>query len=139
MPRHSTGIHDPLECAALYLRTTSGSALFLANDLIYFTRDFALGVGQRIADETSLPLAAILVAATHTHSVPVVTNNLCNATDPVVPRADTGYLAWLADRLVATARAAIAAADEPDIEELEVEAADEPVPAKPRNRSRKAK
>jgi hypothetical protein len=72
VPRHSTGIHDPLECAALYLRTTSGSALFLANDLIYFTRDFALGVRQRIADETSLPLAAILVAATHTHSVPVV-------------------------------------------------------------------
>ena len=115
MPRHSTGIHDPLECAALYLRTTSGSALFLANDLIYFTRDFALGVRQRIADETSLPLAAILVAATHTRSGPVVTSNLCNATDPAVPRADTGYLAWLADRLVATARAAIAAAEPADV------------------------
>jgi neutral ceramidase len=47
--RMSTGVHDPLECAALYLRGSGGQALFLANDLIYVSRDFAEEVRTRIA------------------------------------------------------------------------------------------
>jgi hypothetical protein len=35
VPRMSTGTHDPLECAAVYLEAARGNALFLANDLIY--------------------------------------------------------------------------------------------------------
>src|SRR5690606_34354770 len=84
-----------------------GSALFLANDLIYLGRQFALGVRRRIARETGVPESAVMLTATHTHSGPVMTNNLSNSADSVVPKTDESYLAWLADRMVAAARSAV--------------------------------
>jgi len=111
VPRLSTGVHDPLECAALYLRAGAGGALFLACDLIYFSRDYARQVRQRVAEAAGLPLAAVMLTATHTHSGPVMTDNLSNSVDTVVPKADVAYLAWLADRIVSAAAAAVAAAE----------------------------
>ena len=115
VPRMSTGTHDPLECAAIYLRGKQGRALFLANDLIYFSRDYALDVRRRIAAATDVPLEAIMLSATHTHSGPVLTNNLSNSADAVVPRADVDYLKWLADRLVAAAKAAVDSAEPAEV------------------------
>ncbi len=108
--RMSTGVHDPLECAALYLRGSGGQALFLANDLIYVSRDFAEEVRTRIAAATGVPVEGIMVTATHTHSGPVMTNNLSNEADSVVPRADPEYLRWVGERMVTAARHAVAAA-----------------------------
>lgn len=107
----STGVHDPLECAAFYVRETRGAALFIACDLIYFDRDFAAEVRGRIASVTHVPVDAIMLTATHTHSGPVTTNNLCNSTDAVVPKADPAYLRWVSDQIVAAAAAAEAAAE----------------------------
>ncbi len=109
--RYSTGVHDPLECAAFYLEAESGRALFLANDLIFFDRDYVAEIRRRIFDATGLPPEAVMVSATHTHSGPVMTNNLSNAADSVVPQADTAYLQWVADRLVLAARTAIDSAE----------------------------
>lgn len=108
--RYSTGVHDPLECAALYLEAKSGRALFLANDLIFFDRDYVAEVRRRIFDATGLLPEEVMVSATHTHSGPVMTNNLSNAADSVVPKADPAYLQWVADRLVLAARTAIESA-----------------------------
>lgn len=110
VPRYSTGIHDPLECAALYLRNGAGAALFLANDVIYFTKAFVAGVRQRIRERTGVPEHAIMITATHTHSGPIMADHLSNAADPVLPKVDAAYLAWLADRLVLAAETAVAAA-----------------------------
>jgi hypothetical protein len=115
VPRMSTGTHDRLECAVIYLRGRQGAALFLANDLIYFARDYALDVRQRIAAATGVPLEGIMLAATHTHSGPVVTDNLSNSADTVVPKADGEYLSWLADRQVAAARAAVESAQPAEV------------------------
>ena len=38
--RDSTGVHDPLECAALYVSGGGGEALFLAIDLIHVSKAF---------------------------------------------------------------------------------------------------
>ncbi|MFO1451232.1 MAG: hypothetical protein U1F61_23945 [Opitutaceae bacterium] len=110
VPRQSTGVHDPLECAAWYVRTGDAAALVLACDVIYFSRTFADDVRARIAAATGVAVEGIMLTATHTHSGPVMTNNLSNAADAVVPRADPAYLGWLAERLVAVAREAAAAA-----------------------------
>lgn len=115
VPRTSTGVHDPLECAALYLRGHRGAALFLANDLIHVGRDFAAAVRERIAAATGVPADAILLAATHTHSGPVMSDSLGNSADPVVPRADPAYLAWVADQMVHAGCAAVAAAEPAEI------------------------
>ncbi|PTX94631.1 hypothetical protein DB354_12945 [Opitutus sp. ER46] len=55
---------------------------------------------RRIAAATDLPVGAILVSATHTHSGPVTVDMVSNVADPVVPPADPAYLAWLGDRIV---------------------------------------
>jgi hypothetical protein len=108
VPRHSTGVHDPLECAALYLRDGNGSeALFLASDVICLTRQLVADVRRRIRARTGVPESAILISATHTHSGPITANYLSNAGDTVLPRADPAYLALLANRLVAAAEAAV--------------------------------
>ncbi|MBL9199655.1 MAG: neutral/alkaline non-lysosomal ceramidase N-terminal domain-containing protein [Opitutaceae bacterium] len=113
--RMSTGVHDPLECAALCLRAARGAAIFIANDLIYFGRDYAAEIRGRIAAATGVPVEAIMLSATHTHSGPVMTDNLSNSADSVVPRADQAYLRWLADRIVATAVAAVERAEPADV------------------------
>jgi len=111
VPRQSTGVHDPLECAAFYVRGGSGEALFIANDLIYFSRDFAMDVRRRISAVTRLPVDAIMITATHTHSGPVMTDNLSNFADSVVPKADPAYLSWAAGQMVVAARAAVERAE----------------------------
>ena len=49
----------------------------------------------------------VMLTATHTHSGPVMTDNVGNAADPVVPKADQNYLQWLADRIVTAAVKAV--------------------------------
>ncbi len=101
VPRWSTGVSDPLECSALYLEDSQGGkALFLACDLIFISKRLAGAVRERIRAAMGVPLEAILVSATHTHSGPVTVNYLSNAADPVVPRADQAYLDVLAGRIV---------------------------------------
>lgn len=115
VPRFSVGVHDPLECNALYLRAAQGGALFLACDLIYFGRDYAKEVRRRAAEAAGLPVEAVMLTATHTHSGPVMTNNLSNSADSAVPPADPAYLNWLADRLVDATRAAVAAVEPAEV------------------------
>jgi neutral ceramidase len=108
--RFSTGIHDPLECAAFYLKSGAGQALFLANDVICFTRSFVADVRRRIQAECGVPAGSILISATHTHSGPVMTNYLSNGADPLVPKVDPAYLERLAERMVDAARIAVKSA-----------------------------
>jgi len=110
VPRYSTGMHDPLECAALYLRSGAGQALILANDLIFFSRDFVADVRRRIEQRTGVPAGAIAITATHTHSGPMTVNHISNEADPVVPKADPAYLHWIAEQMTEAGCAAVAAA-----------------------------
>ncbi len=121
--RYSTGVNDPLECAALYLHGEGGAAIFLAVDLIFFSTAFARDIRRRIAAAVDVAEAAILLSATHTHSGPVTADMLSNAADAAVPKADPVYLAWLGDRLVAAAFAAKAAAGPAELGLTEVQAA----------------
>src|SRR5512142_3389031 len=75
VPRYSTGVHDPLECAALFLRAGNGCALFLANDIIFLTKAIVADVRRRIRQATDVPEEAIMITATHTHSGPIMTEH----------------------------------------------------------------
>jgi neutral ceramidase len=108
--RYSTGVHDPLECDAFYLKSGAGEALFLANDLIVVSKAMTREVRRRIAAGTGVPENAIMISATHTHSAPIVADYLSNALDPVVPKADPGLVAKLVDGMVAAGEAAVRSA-----------------------------
>ena len=110
VPRYSTGVHDPLETAALYLQGGGGEALFIANDLIFVGKQLASEVRRRICGETGVPISAITITATHTHSGPVIREHPLDNTDPVVPKPDPAYLAFVADRLTEVGCAAVRSA-----------------------------
>lgn len=101
--RHSTGVHDRLECAALYVESGAGRTIFLANDLINVSKRFTADVRRRIAERTGVAPDAIVVTATHTHSGPVMVDYLSNAADAMVPKADERYVAWVAEQMVSAA------------------------------------
>jgi hypothetical protein len=110
VPRYSTGVHDPIQCSALYLTGGGGSALFLANDIATIEKRLAADVRRRIHEQAGVPENAIMISATHTHSGPVTAKGLSGGYDPVVPPPDTQYLQWAADRMVEAGCAAVKAA-----------------------------
>jgi neutral ceramidase len=110
VPRLSTGVHDRLESAALYLRREGGDVLIIANDLIFVGRQLSRDVRRRISVKTGVPTEAITITATHTHSGPVTVDGLSHHTDPVVPKADPSYLQWVADSMVEAGCAAVRSA-----------------------------
>src|ERR1044072_9303095 len=99
--RDSTGVHDALPCAALFLRGDSGQALFLANDLIHVSKRFTAEVRQRIGGATGVPAHAITITTTHTHSGPITVDHISNAADATVPKPDPAYLRWAAAQMIA--------------------------------------
>jgi neutral ceramidase len=107
--RLSTGVHDRLETVALFLRQDE-PVLFIANDLIFVGKQLTYDVRRRISIKTGVPMGAIAITATHTHSGPVMTDCVSNEADPVVPRADPNYLQWVADSMVEAGCAAVRSA-----------------------------
>jgi hypothetical protein len=110
VPRLSTGVHDRLEAAALFLRHENEQVLLIANDLIFVGQQLAHEVRRRISLQTGVPVGAIALTATHTHSGPVMADCLSNSTDPVVPKADPHYVQRVADGMVEAGCAAVRSA-----------------------------
>ena len=107
VPRSSSGVHDPLECAAFYLESGEGRALFVAVDLIWVGKALVEAARLRIHERTGLAEEVILISATHTHSGPVTADLVSNAADPVVTPADPVYLARCVDQIGLAAERAV--------------------------------
>lgn len=110
VPRLSTGVHDGLESAALYLRHDGQQTIVIANDLIFVGKRLCAEVRRRISIKTGVPIEGIAITATHTHSGPVTVDCLSNRADPVVPKADAAYLEYVADVMVEAGCAAVRSA-----------------------------
>jgi Neutral/alkaline non-lysosomal ceramidase. len=107
VPRMSTGTHDPLEGAALYLESGDARLLFLANDVIFVSKAQTAEIRRRIFHRTGIPEKAIMVTATHTHSGPAMIDYVSNAADPVVPPADAAYIEFFIEQAVGAAEKAV--------------------------------
>ena len=99
--RPSTGVHDRLYVTALALACAGERALWLSADISSLTVERAESIRNRIAEETSIPASAIMLAATHTHAGPAtgVMNRL---------ETDGGWWALFASGCLAAAREAVA-------------------------------
>jgi len=97
----ATEVHDDLEVRVLYLRAEHSAVALVVCDLLGMSPSFALPVRRAVADELGLPVAAVLTAATHTHSGP----SCIAGSEAIGWPTPPGY----ADLLVGGARAAAAA------------------------------
>jgi neutral ceramidase len=105
--RDSTGVHDPLQCTALYLRIHLRQVLFLANDLIHVSKRLTAEVRRGIAAAAHVPEHGIMITATHTHSGPVMVDHVSNAADATVPKVDPAYLRRVVEQMIAAGCAAV--------------------------------
>ena len=110
VPRLSTGVHDRHEAAALYLRDGEGQALFVATDLIFVGKKQAAEARLQISARTGVPVGAIVITSTHTHSGPVMVDYVSNSADPVVPKADADYRRFVVGSIVEAGCTAVRAA-----------------------------
>lgn len=95
--RYSTGVHDPLLSSALYLcdEKSGNEIIFIANDIIYISKEMATNIRHNINRQTGVRPENILISATHTHSGPKVIDSIAHAADPAVPEADPEYVEFL--------------------------------------------
>ena len=105
--RYSTGIHDPLLSSALYLSDGQTRFMFIANDIIFISKQVCQRIRLRIQDKTGIPSENILISATHTHSGPITVDYISNESDAVVPEADITYLEFMENRIVKAALQAV--------------------------------
>lgn len=105
--RYSTGVHDPLLSSALFLSDGKTSLLLVANDVIYVSRASARRVRDRIASETGVPAANMMITATHQHSGPLTVDTLSNEGDSSVPKTDPRYVELFENGIVRAAVQAV--------------------------------
>src|SRR4051812_20682416 len=83
MPRHArfSGVHDPLLARAVAFDDGATAAILIAADSLGFSnailgpqRNFMQELRQRIAAQTAVPAAHIMLAASHAHSTPETVN-----------------------------------------------------------------
>ncbi len=100
--RCSTGVHDPLWSSALFLSNDhpDSQAMFIANDILYISREIKENVRKRISDSTGIRPECIMITTTHTHSGPKTLDSLTHDNDPTVPPADSAYVDFFLDRMV---------------------------------------
>jgi len=97
----SVNVHDPLAAWALYVSNGPSRLLWLHADLIALERSFVVELKGDIADRLGLSPDEIVVSTTHTHSGPPAIHLINSGS------YDAGYVAWLKDRLLAAAAAAL--------------------------------
>ncbi len=110
--RYSTGVHDDLYSAALFLDDGATKIMFITNDLVFVDKQMSTEIRREISQKTGVPQRNIMVTATHTHSGPIMTNYASSLNDPVVPMADVDYLEFAKEKIIAVGIAAYHNADE---------------------------
>ena len=74
--RFSTNTHDPLQAKAMVLQKGDEKAALVICDLIGISHDLSSRVRQAASRKTGIPLANIMIAATHSHTGPLYMGGL---------------------------------------------------------------
>lgn len=101
--RTSTDVHDWLLSSALYLTDGHEQVIFIANDVIYVSKASVSRIREVISEKTGVSPDHILIGATHTHSGPVTVDCVMSANDPIVPKTDPKYLAYMENGIIRAA------------------------------------
>ncbi len=99
----SEGVEQPLKAKVLTLQHDEDPPLVLITaDIIGFSRELAEEIAGRLQEKFKLPRANLLLAASHTHTGPVVGKNLTGMFDLKGKDAEAveAYSQALADRIV---------------------------------------
>jgi len=113
--RRSNGVYDPLYAKAMAVEANGQEVLIVACDLIGLTKQIADEARSYASELTGVPVEAIMVCCTHTHSGPA-TVDLMSLGEP-----DQRYLARLPGRIAQAASQAHKNLTEAEMSVAEVE------------------
>ncbi|MCC2685625.1 MAG: hypothetical protein K0R75_2524 [Paenibacillaceae bacterium] len=94
--RYSNRIHQPLTCRVLYLREGETAAVIVSVDLIGLDKTYSDEIRASAGEKLGLPMSAIMLSATHTHSSPILPPCLF----PQHPKPDAHYMEDLKRKVV---------------------------------------
>ena len=95
LPKHYLGVNDRVYSRAIVIDNGTTSAALVTVDVISFPNALADRLTQRIASESGIPVAHIVLAGTGTHSAPT-------SSGPPAPGAAPARNAVFEDRIVAS-------------------------------------
>ena len=96
--RMSNKIQDPLYATCIALTDSSGSTVLLFTvDLTNAYTEVMDAARLQISQRTGIPVDAIMVSCTHTHSAP----DLLNENEPSIPRYIEAFKAWMVEAALA--------------------------------------
>ena len=79
--RGCTGVHDPLRASAMVIEQNGTSVALVALDLISTTKELVAETRALVEQETGIPLDAVMISASHTHTGPSIRRTGRDATD----------------------------------------------------------
>ncbi len=94
--RKAEGVFDDLYASILVIQKGSDRIVWIACDLLDFTAEFAFPIRKAIAAQLGMPVCAVWMSATHTHTGPVTYGSL----------VDQSYLSDISIRIVEAVLAA---------------------------------
>ena len=69
-PRYNEGAHDPLYAACMYLENDGVEAVMVTLDLLFFSKQHAKAVREKVNSLCKIPKSSIMISCSHTHSAP---------------------------------------------------------------------
>lgn len=69
-PRYNEGAHDPLYAACMYLENDGIEAVMVTLDLLFFSKQHAKAVREKVNSLCKIPKSSIMISCSHTHSAP---------------------------------------------------------------------
>ena len=88
--RYAEGVYDDLYAKILVIKNGSSRIIIIVCDLVGVPSQFAFPIRKAISKKTGIPIGSIMISATHTHTGPVMSNNLANR----------GYLTTISQKII---------------------------------------
>jgi hypothetical protein len=103
--RKSTGTRDALKAKAIVFRGAKEQAALVVCDLTGIAADLSFAVRERASAKTGIPVAHIVVAATHSHTAPDYTHDLYQhladkGKTPIKPCYSAGLIDGIVEAIV---------------------------------------
>ena len=99
-PRYNKGVHDPLFASCLYLENGQEKILFIAMDLLFFSKKYVSEVRKKIQEKTQIPSKNVFISVSHTHSGPWAAGRLDMEALEQGLNVDRAYIENLKDKIV---------------------------------------
>ncbi len=105
-PRHNTGVHDPLQAAAMYLNNGTEEIALVTLDLLFYSKKHVKEVRERIQKACGIPEKHVMISCSHTHSGPWAAGRLDIESLEAGAQQPEEYVKSLNDKIVTVVESA---------------------------------